>query len=258
MTTLAHIQDHFQNYLLHNNEAFASDVVNDDVVGNVQRMRVYFEAYRMRLYGVLAEDSPKVKHLMGEADFQKAFIAYLNTYPSTHFSVRYFGQYFAKFLAKSHFNNAAFLAEMAKFEWLVGETLDAKDALIVQSDFLQHLTPEQWGDLTLNLHPSVCFNTFNYPTAKTWLSIENNTALPDANALEYPEIWLFWRHGLQALFISCTEAQAIVFAGLAEQKCFAEICEMCLPYVDEAHIPALVAQTLNDWIGQGMICKANS
>jgi hypothetical protein len=255
MTKLSDIQNNFQNYLMHHAETeFAQNVVNDSKIGNIERMQVYYAGYRLRLYEALLEDYSKVCELIGEESFKKIFLLYVDTYPSDHFSVRYFGRHFSTFLSKvDAYKSQGHISEMARFEWLIGETLDAADKQSVETDYLSKLPPDKWGECVFHLHPSVRHNTFCYNTAKLWLNIESNEQRIEAKILDTPQTWMFWRKGLQNLFQSCNFEESLILAGIQQGMSFIEICEECLPYISEEQIPILVGQTIHKWTNQAIL-----
>lgn len=257
MNELATLQDQFQDYLITGNEAlFSPKVVNDNKVGNLTRMRVYFEAYRLRLHEILSDDYSKTLALMGEQDFQKAFLLYLDSYPSHHFSARYFGRWFNRFLAQSPlYQTCPWLAEMATFEALLANTLDAADAPILPPNFLQTLAPDAWGECQLALHPSVQFNTFEFNVPKLWMELDSHKA-PSEIAKIPAELWIFWRKGIKSAFMSCNYLQTLILSGLVQQLTIAEICEQCLPFLETSEIIQGVATTLQNWLAQGLLCHS--
>src|SRR5690606_5482822 len=134
---------------------------------------VYHDGYRLRLHEVLQCDFEIVEKLLGDKEFFNAAMAYIDKYPSHHFSVRYYGQYFAQFLRENApYNNDPFLAEMADFEWSSMSTLDASNENIATIEDLQNFPVEQWANMCIRFHSSVCTTTFSYDIPQLWKWIE--------------------------------------------------------------------------------------
>ncbi len=256
MPVLKSVQDDFQRYLTKGDSSIRPEIVDDARLGANKRLRIYFDAYRIRLNEILKLDFPKTHTLLGDDAMDEAFSLYLENYPSTHFSVRYFGRHFSQFLASTKpYADFPVFAEMALFEWSVSHTLDAKDASIVTQEALTQVDPEQWADLVFSFHPSVMSQLFYWDVPQLWQDIEQEKEPRQPKRQETPVRWVFWRKGLRSLFQSCTQTENIMFQGVLEKKSFAEICEDLIDIVPEDAIPMSVAQTLFKWISDEMIAK---
>lgn len=252
---LKDLQDAFQHYLMRSDiTPMLSQVMPDERFSAENRLKVYHDAYRIRLLEILQIDYPKTHTLMGDQDFELAFLKYLEQYPSHHFSVRYFGQHFKDFLAKNKpFSQFPVFAEMAKFEWLIAYTFDSLDGPTIQKDALMAFPPEQWPDLGFTLHPSVTSGYFEWDTPQLWQAIEAGES--ERAPVKQPQAirWLFWRKGLKTYFQSCNLAEDAMFEALQQGHLFGEICESLLDILPEEEIPQVAAQTLFKWVTEGMI-----
>ncbi len=256
MSALDTLQNEFQDYLITGNNKVLPSIAKDERVSAQRRLQIYFDAYRIRLLEILQLDFPKTHTLMGDEAFAKAFEQYLFTYPSKHFSVRYFGQRFSHFLATEQpYADVPVLAEMALFEWLVSSTLDAKDDVIITQQDLSQIAPQNWADLQFRFHPSVVSHVFHWDTPQLWQDIEQEKDPRDPKLQSSPIRWLFWRKGLRSLFQSCTLTENILFEAVLDNKSFAQICETLIDTVDQEAIPMTVAQTLFKWINEEMISQ---
>lgn len=250
------IQSQFQEYILKGDETALLSKISDTGLCPQKRLKIYFDGYRLRLLEVLSIDYPKTLELLGDEDFEAAFLRYLDKNPSHHFSVRYFGQYFPDFLEQTApFNEVALFAEMATFEWAVSYTLDAENGPVVTMDELKTIPPEKWGDLSFTLHPSVISRRFEWDTPKIWQHIDQELPPRPPVKQEHPVTWLFWRKGIRSLFQSCNKAEAILFEALTEGDTFAQMCEKLIDLVPEEDIPFVAAKTLYQWVSEEMISK---
>ena len=127
MSELQDLQNSFQDLVLTGNEQFKDNVNGEDNQFVATRTAIYHDAYRLRLAGVLKIDFPGLHTLAGDDQFEQICQEYIKNYPSDHFSVRYFGRFMHEFLTKTPpYSNHRVLADIAGFEWMVGEVLDAK------------------------------------------------------------------------------------------------------------------------------------
>src|SRR5271166_1405449 len=80
------------------------------------RIRVYSDAYYLRLRDVLSEDFPRVAALLNAEQFDQVVASYLEEFPSEQPSVRQLGRALAEFLRHRE-DIPKSLAELAELEW---------------------------------------------------------------------------------------------------------------------------------------------
>lgn len=255
MSHLQQLQSNFQRYLLQGQEQIIlPEIAPDPRFSASNRLKVYFDAYRIRLYEILKLDFPKTYALFGDEDFEKVFVEYLDKHPSTHFSVRYFGQHLSEFLkTTTPYKNYPIFAEMAQFEWSLAYTLDAKDAPIITVADLSRLPLENWSTLRFTFHPSVISQYLYWDTPQLWREIDEEA--PPRQPIEHQQgvLWLFWRKNLRCFFQSCSAIEEAMYRAVKEHKDFAALCESLIDILPEDEIPLNAAQTLHKWVAQEMI-----
>jgi len=255
MMKLSHLQDAFQTYLLKGEKAAIRPIITDEKRFGADRgLKVYYDAYRIRLCEILKLDFPKTYAMMGDEHFEPAFATYLDQFPSQHFSVRYFGQHFSEFLRNTApYNDFPVLAEMAEFEWSVAFTIDASDGPVVNTEAFAQVSPENWPNLCFSLHPAVTHRFFHYDTPQLWQLIENEEELRAPVKQPNPVCWLFWRKDQRSFFRSCNSAQQTMLEGIISLQPFGELCENLLSLLPENEVAAFVAQNLYQMVQDGMI-----
>ncbi len=254
MSKLIDIQNGFQGYLLTGEIASILPAIIEDDLPKEKRLNIYFDAYRLRLLDITQQDYSKTLVLLGEEQFEQAFLAYLKAYPSTHFSARYFGQYFSQFLKDcSPYSEYPVFSEMADFEWALMSTLDAADAPLITQTELNNLPEDAWSNLKLSFHPSVILRSYQWDTPFLWKSIENNEAPRNPTLLKEAQHWLIWRKGLRSLYHSISPAQALLFNSMSQGLCFYECLEKLNEIMEEAEIPAFAISNLQFWIHSEMV-----
>jgi hypothetical protein len=256
MQVLKQLQSQFQEYLMHGTNTISPEIAPDERFSADKRLKVYFDAYRIRLMEILKLDFPKTHTLLGDEEFEQAFLTYLLQFPSTHFSVRYFGQHFSQFLATTApYSHCQVFAEMANFEWSISFTIDAKDAKIVTQQALAQINPANWPDLHFTFHPSVISVCYSWDTPQLWQHIDNEQPQRAPVKQETQVRWLLWRKGLRSLFQSCNPAEKLMYEAIQANASFGEICECLIDTIPEDLIPMTAAQTLNKWIHEEMISE---
>lgn len=252
------IQNVFQAYLTAQNPHAThtmENLTNDSIqMSATKRLEIYYDGYRLRLLEILEGDFPKLHNLMGDEAFDALGHHYIAAYPSRHFSARYFGQYLAHFLREEiAYTKQPYLAEMADFEWALGNTLDAENANIVTLDNLKAIPPEQWGELKIHFHPSLQVYSFEWDIPQLWKAIENNEKLWLPEKQREPVTWIFWRQELQSQFRSLAEPQALIIKLFQTDYPFGDICESLAKRINPKTIPAVALGFIQQCINDGFV-----
>ena len=122
----------------------------------VTLLDVYRDGYALRLIEVLTNDFPGVMAMCGPADFDHVARAYIAAHPSRHPSVRWFGRHSPTLPpARRPTDASPAVAEMARFEWAMGEAFDSPDMAPLAADALIALPPETWETLRFTALPSL-------------------------------------------------------------------------------------------------------
>jgi hypothetical protein len=221
MSALATSQAVFAQWLLHQDSGKCPRVqgINADA-----RLRIYADAYRLRLIEVLGNDFPKTRAAYGDEAFVAVAERYLHAYPSKHPSVRHFGRHFASWLARQpHTSHAT--QELAHAEWAQIECFDAVDAPVLGIDTVAAMAPEAWPALLLQLHPAVRL----LPGKVLWRDSDGGVR---------------WRE------LEADEAEAL--HAIASEGCFGEICELLAVHHGAAG-SLRAASLLKRWLTDGLL-----
>jgi hypothetical protein len=252
---LGDLQRAFQDYLLADSESFAAAVRDTRKADRTILLGVYRDGYALRLTEVLTNDYPGVLAMCGPDDFDRLARAYIAAYPSHHPSVRWFGRHFADFAAGTPpYDGTPAIAEMARFEWALGEACDAPDMAPITADALIALAPEAWETLSFKALPTVRLVPFAYNVAQAWQRREE--VLSGDLAVERtsePTIWEVWRPELTAHFRSLEPDEAAMLEALMDGRPFPELCEILVAHVGEEQAAARAASLLRGWVEIGMI-----
>jgi Putative DNA-binding domain len=167
--SLGDLQRAFQDYLLADSEGFAAAVRDTKKADRTILLGVYRDGYALRLTEVLTNDYPGVLAMCGPDDFGHLARAYIAAHPSHHPSARWFGRHFADFAACTPpYDGTPAIAEMARFEWALGEAFDAPDVAPITADALIALAPEAWETLSFKALPTVRLLLFAYNVPQAW------------------------------------------------------------------------------------------
>lgn len=257
--TLSRLQSHFQAYLMQASlSTILPSITEDTGLDATKRLKIYFDAYRLRLLEILTIDYPKLHTLMGGEAFDELGRAYIDAHPSAFFSVRYFGKSLRAYLtAQTPYQNHPYLAEMAAFEWALNETLDAKDQPILSQDGLHAISPENFGYLCLTFHPSLQLMECAWDIPQLWGAIEGNETPRSPIKLPAPVVWIVWRNHLTSQFRSLSSHQATIVRLFQQQKNFAEVCEALCDDMEESEVPMLALSFIQQCFMDGLVVGVN-
>ncbi len=253
--SLADLQRAFQDYLLQSSDGFVGSVRNTRKASRELLLGVYRDAYALRLIEVLGIDYPGVMAMTGPAEFDGLARAYIAAHPSRHPSVRWFGAKLADFLGTTPpFKSSPAAAEMARFEWLLGEAFDCPDAEPVEAAALMALPPENWLTLSFTPLPSLRRLTLDFATPAAYQRRDEvEPGHLEVARQEGPVEWAIWRPQFLSLFRSLEPDEAVLLDALIAGRTFPEICEAAIPFTDEAQAAQRTAGLLRSWVEEGMI-----
>jgi len=255
--SLRDLQRGFQDYLLGGSDSFRTAVRDTRRADRATQLGVYREGYALRLIEALGTDYPGLMAMAGPADFDHLARAYIAANPSRHPSVRWFGRSLADFIAATPpYSSSPAAAEMARFEWALGEAFDCEDIAPVTADALMALPQEAWETLSLTALPSLHRLTLAFEVPQAWQHREDVEPgnLEVVHALE-PVAWAIWRPELLTSYRSLEADEAVMLDALVEGKAFPELCETILPFASEEQAPARAAGLLRAWFDSGMIAS---
>ncbi|MGB3969834.1 MAG: DNA-binding domain-containing protein, partial [Planctomycetota bacterium] len=139
------------------------------------RVGIYRFAYRERLLGVLTNEHPAVRRLVGNRCFRALALAYVRACPSQHCNLNRFAARFPGFLARTRHRvpHRAFALELARLEAALSSAFDAEESAPLPPDALAAVPPGDRARLRFTLHPSVRFLACRFPT-NDWFGAHRN------------------------------------------------------------------------------------
>jgi len=255
--SLADLQRAFQDYVLATGDGFTGSVRDTSKADRVTLLDVYRDGYALRLIEVLTSDYPGLMAMAGPNDFDRMARAYIAAHPSRHPSVRWFGRDLADFLATtSPYARSPAAAEMARFEWALGEVFDSADDTPIVADAVMSVPPEAWETISFAPLPSLRRLDFAFDVPPSWQRREAvEPGSLDVAALPAPVAWVIWRPELMSNFRSFEADEAAMLDAMIEGRPFPALCEALLPHVEEDQAAARAAGLLRSWVEEGMIAS---
>ncbi len=248
MSELYRIQKNMMAWLVEKQqENIKKDIIDSQDVSPEIRLSVYGDGYGYRLIDALSENYPAVHTLLGDDDFFAMAYAYMDSFPSKHFSLRFFGSELEGFL-KDYLPDIPVIAEMAKFEWKLRNSFDAKDHETIGMEALQQIPLENWGGMSFVFHDSVSRASLEWNTPQLWSAIDEESDPIPPEKLEHPYSWLVWRKELLNYYRSLDVDEAWAIDAALAGESFEYLCQGVCEWIDEEHAPARVAGFLSQWI----------
>jgi len=251
---LRELQGDFQRHLLTQHDAILAAIVDAPPLPASERLKIYGNAYRVRLLDALHDTYPSLHQILGDDVFMALGETFIETHPSVHRSIRWYGRELAQFLARQlPYAEQPIVAEIAAFEWLLSEVFDAADAVSVDRSALQAVDPAHWSELTFQFHPSLRRMTLAWNTVAVWQSVSREEEPPQPALEHAPVPWLLWRQDLMNRFRSLDATEnAALDAALAGHR-FGEICAALREWLPEDEIPLRAATLIGTWADSGII-----
>jgi hypothetical protein len=172
MLALRELQTAFREALLEDNEraidAMAREI-SDAGMPARERLAIYRNNVFASLTDVLKQTFPAVVRIVDERFFSYAAHEFIAQHPPGKPSLLEYGGGFPHFLAAfPPARELAYLADVARFEWLMNMTAHAMDAELASVDALTQVAPEDAERLTFRLDPSLGYLASPFPVDAIW------------------------------------------------------------------------------------------
>ncbi|AIG03869.1 Uncharacterized protein conserved in bacteria [Pseudomonas fluorescens] len=246
----------FERHLLADtgNSGFASTLIGGPTLDVDTGLAIYHNAYRARLLEVMQGDFPAVWHWLGDDEFAGLVAAYVQRYPSAHFSLRWLGQRFEGFIGEHLVaEQSPPLAELARLEWAFTLAFDAPPGQPLTLDDMAQLAPEDWPSLQVEWVPVVQQVACRFNSLEIWRAVKDQAVFPGSIPLPLAEVCLIWRDRQVCRYRSLEPAEAHALAGMADQGwTFSALCaELAVAYQEGAPLQAVT--WLKQWVQDGLL-----
>ena len=257
MTRLRNLQLRFQDYLLGSSEDIERDIVSTENARAEHRLGAYYNAYRIRLIDCLAIDYSALEKILGRTAFEELALDYLDHYPSTQPSVRWFGRHLPEYLHRVYSGqDREFLADLANWEWALTTVFDAADSeTLFALDDMARVAPEDWPRLRFEFKPALRWLDLNWNAPPIRQACDEHSEIPPQQRNQHPLRWLLWRRELKTHWRSLDVDEAWAIEQAANGADFAAICEGLLEWIDAEQVSLRAAGLLKQWVGDGLLLR---
>ncbi len=256
MSSFSDLQSYFQQYIFQNDESIANHVIGTKKVTKETRLKIYYDAYRLRLQDALDSSYPALKKYLGKKPFEKLCDEYIDQFPSHYRSIRWFGDQFPLFLQEhSKYKKMPHLSELALWEWKSALVFDAENAPVLSLNEMVALSPDLWPSVKFKIHPTIQQINLYSNIVPIWEALCDEKEPPALIKNNKPIAWVLWRKELVSQYISISEDEFHALNAIISGKTFSEMCEALCEYMAEEDIGQRAASFLKGWISQELIAS---
>lgn len=175
------MQAAFRTALLSGDPGPLSGILVGDKSEVSRGFRIHENTFLGSLVEVIGNTYPVIHRMVGAEFFQAMAVTFVRQDPPQAPHLSSYGSRFADFLA-AFVPTRPYLAEVARLEWARVEANFAAEAITLDCESLQHLSPEQASGLKLTLHPSVRLLASRFPIWQLWEAHQH--PVPDLSRIQ--------------------------------------------------------------------------
>lgn len=210
MPALREVQDAFRVALLGGSAEPALALLADDEPGRSARFAIYRNNVAVSLADALAAIFPAVQRLVDPRFFAYAAHEFIAARPPTRACLAEYGGDFGDFLAAfPACRDLAWLADVARLEWLVNRAANAPESRRAEPQDLAGFAPQDAPRLVFVLEPSLGYLESPWPVERIWR--ENRAGEGGAADLAEGGVRLEIGRGGDGVFLSQLDAGSFLF-----------------------------------------------
>ena len=249
MSDILKLQRNFEKHLYKKNDEKIIAALPYSKQEALERLNIYRNNVFGNFNSVLASIFEVVQKLVGE----KYFAQLCDEYNQKHFSksgnLDNYGDAFPQFLNKLKAKHKlAFLPDVATLELLYHKAYYCQDSKIFDVEKFKKITPQNFPNLKLELHPSCFLMASEFPIFSIWMDNMKNSGRKKIS-LKHPEFALLERAHHKVEIHNLTKEEFIFLANVGRKKLFNIYKEIFRQTKKECDIGAL----LNKFISLGII-----
>ncbi|RFC36592.1 MAG: putative DNA-binding domain-containing protein [Candidatus Nitrotoga sp. LAW] len=132
-------------------------------------IEVYRNNYRGNLHDTLTGAYPVIEQLVGKELFRLLMRQFIGQHFSRSGNLHHYGAEMGGFIAAFEpAQELPYLPDVAALEWACHCAYFAEDAATLDIDKLAQVSPEQYPDMILHIHPACQLMCFRYPITAIW------------------------------------------------------------------------------------------
>jgi hypothetical protein len=265
--SLEKILNNFHNAILENDASPAiPDIKLSNRISVKQQLAIYIDGYRIRLVQAIRSDYPATLGLLGEAEFDKLALEYIENNSPSSFNLDRYPHCFAEFI-KNRVDD--FAAEIAILEGTIAEIFMLPESAPFNAGELAGLSPMDIANLILKPRAASKLLEFKY-NVHEWLNemregknqelgkLESKdfSLIPDSSILDSTFLYIY-RHENEVKRAVLRQAEYAVLgqilSGLTLEKALEEAVEIHSEYEDAIAIN--MQEWFSKWTLSGFFAK---
>lgn len=142
-----------------------------------KQLGVYVNAYRWRLFDIVAEDYPVLKAYLGEEQFDALINDFISAVPPQHFNVARYAALLPAY-QRIHTSHDAFSRELCVLETVIAQLADAEETEALTPEQLADITPETLIESRLYPRKALQLFAFSHPVNDYYKAVKEEIQLP--------------------------------------------------------------------------------
>jgi hypothetical protein len=224
--------------------------------GREPLLRIYRQAYAGRFIAALRDNFGVLPRVLGDEAFDALALAYIQAYPSTQPSIRWFGHRLPGFMAEhDDLVPHPALTDLARMEWALRAAFDAADREPIDAQALAGVAPDAWPSLVFDALPGVQLFDLGWNVAPVWRAMQDGVDGEWADLREPQPLahsLLVWRAGLDTRWRSLEPLPARLLHAALQGQNFGTLCALAANAVGEAQAALHAASALRGWLADGL------
>jgi uncharacterized protein (UPF0276 family) len=156
-----------------------------------KQLGVYVNAYRWRLFDVVAEDYPVLKAYLGEEKFNALINDFISALPPQHFNVARYAALLPAY-QQTHTTYDAFSGELCLLETAITQLADAEETEALTPEQLAGMTPEALMESRLYPRKALQLFAFSHLVNDYYKAVKEEVQLPAIT--QQPSFLAVFRH----------------------------------------------------------------
>ncbi len=142
-----------------------------------KQLGVYVNAYRWRLFDIVAEDYPVLKAYLGDERFELLINDFISAVPPQHFNVARYAELLPAY-QQTHATHDIFARELCALETTIAQLADAPETEALTPAHLVDMTPEMLMEARLYPRKALLLLVFGHPVNNYYKAVKEETLLP--------------------------------------------------------------------------------
>lgn len=231
--------------------AIAAAIARDPAPG----LRVYRNAYRLRLGEALEDVYEKTRQRLGDEAFFAAAAQYIETHCSMSWTLSDYGGRFPAML-KNLYPADPVAGELAALEWAMRRVFDGPDGEAVDSEALGGV---DWESAVLHFVPTLQLLPVVTNCGAIWAAMAAADLPPAVAILSTPSALAVWRKGLAPHFRTIEAREHLAIRTARAGAPFGALCALMRGAgADNEETAAEVGGMLGRWLQDGMLAAISA